>query len=885
MASALALLATLVFATPAADDRGAMLLGNGEIGETAWIDAQGTLECVPQRGDCWDETLCHPKMGTVRIRTGLPVDAGSFEQALDEETAVLRARWRSRGVGVSLVHRVDRFVPALVTELETSAPCRPTCETEAWHVYEGGLTNIPASLLPSWFGDARDAEGRPVSFARSSDVVLSNGWYHANRKETLDDVFSRIDAWQGVKGLARPDLLRGRVYGCLSAQRPAAGPARKFRFVTAVVTLARGDAAGWRRLAEKAVCDALVADRARHERAWRAFSERTRLVVTPSRSARAAPRGAVVCRETAAVSRAYRLQRYLFACAGRSSFPILFNGSLFTTARPGGAFGAREYRRWGDGNLWQNGRLAYYPLLMSGDVELTDALVAAYADPALLAFWGQRARRWFGPLQKGAMFAECTHPWGDTFPRIYGTALPFERRASVLQDHVSHKYSWTGMLEFSNFLLDRWEWTDDEAFLTETALPAIGAFLSFFDSRYEVGRDGKYVMSPMQVIETWVDARDPVTEVAGLRQVSARLNRLDRRFGTPEERALWRRVAERTPDISLARGRDGRVVIAPARDWGIRLNHETPELYPSFPYRLVSFEKPNAAIGRATYFNRTGGDRVGWCPTGCFAAALGLAGEARRDVAHRALVNSAPGWRWPAYWGPNFDWMPDQCAGGNLMSAAQLMLMQCEGGRIWLLPAWPRDWDCSFRLHAPRRTTVEGRVVDGQVVDLVVTPASRRKDVTVCPAQDDPDPVIEEPPPAARLGAAIELTLRGDVHGAPWPADRRIRQRLLAKAVRDDGTTEREADAMAYVTVNGCARLVSVDSGEVALDAAGGDLSPKRLREGVLTVVVEPTGEEGDVTVTVECPGIGSPHARAHCGAPRRVRHAEGSLPTDTGLR
>ena len=51
MASALALLATLAFATPAADDRGAMLLGNGEIGETAWIDAQGTLECVPLRGE------------------------------------------------------------------------------------------------------------------------------------------------------------------------------------------------------------------------------------------------------------------------------------------------------------------------------------------------------------------------------------------------------------------------------------------------------------------------------------------------------------------------------------------------------------------------------------------------------------------------------------------------------------------------------------------------------------------------------------------------------------------------------------------------------------------------------------------------------------------
>ena len=41
------------------------------------------------------------------------------------------------------------------------------------------------------------------------------------------------------------------------------------------------------------------------------------------------------------------------------------------------------------------------------------------------------------------------------------------------------------------------------------------------------------------------------------------------------------------------------------------------------------------------------------------------------------------------------------------MIALQRMLMQCEGDRILLLPAWPKDWDVSFKLHAPRQTTVE----------------------------------------------------------------------------------------------------------------------------------------------------------------------------------
>jgi len=75
--------------------------------------------------------------------------------------------------------------------------------------------------------------------------------------------------------------------------------------------------------------------------------------------------------------------------------------------------------------------------------------------------------------------------------------------------------------------------------------------------------------------------------------------------------------------------------------------------------------------------------------------------------------------------------VPDQDHGSVLLATAQSMLMQTEGQRIWLLPAWPKDWDCDFRLHAPGRTTLTGRVRGGKVEDLVVTPAARAKDVVV----------------------------------------------------------------------------------------------------------------------------------------------------------
>jgi hypothetical protein len=69
--------------------------------------------------------------------------------------------------------------------------------------------------------------------------------------------------------------------------------------------------------------------------------------------------------------------------------------------------------------------------------------------------------------------------------------------------------------------------------------------------------------------------------------------------------------------------------------------------------------------------------------------------------------------------------------GGVLQLALQNILMQCEGRQIVLLPAWPREWDCDFRLHAPYQTVLEGTVRGGWIEDLRVTPESRRDDVVI----------------------------------------------------------------------------------------------------------------------------------------------------------
>jgi hypothetical protein len=185
---------------------------------------------------------------------------------------------------------------------------------------------------------------------------------------------------------------------------------------------------------------------------------------------------------------------------------------------------------------------------------------------------------------------------------------------------------------------------------------------------------------------------------------------------------------------------DGRKVrkLAPGEKYlKQRCNCENPELYPVWPFRLYGPGKPGLEEALAAYAHRGDHLDVGWGYDGSCAAVLGMTDEAARILKVKA-ANSHPAYRWPATWGPNFDWLPDQDHGSNLLETTQLMLLQADGDTLRLLPAWPKQWDVHFKLHAPRRTTVECVYRNGRIEQLRVEPASRRKDV-VCSLAKLPD--------------------------------------------------------------------------------------------------------------------------------------------------
>jgi hypothetical protein len=149
-----------------------------------------------------------------------------------------------------------------------------------------------------------------------------------------------------------------------------------------------------------------------------------------------------------------------------------------------------------------------------------------------------------------------------------------------------------------------------------------------------------------------------------------------------------------------------------------------------FPFRRIAVGRPDLDLGIRAFHARADRGDFGWRQDDVFAAYLGLADTVRDYLVGRAR-NKHVDSRVPAFWGPNYDWIPDQDHGGILLKTLQAMVMQTDGREVYLLPAWPKEWNVEFKLCAPYKTTIEGKYVNGKVKDLVVMPGERLKDVKI----------------------------------------------------------------------------------------------------------------------------------------------------------
>ena len=434
------------------------------------------------------------------------------------------------------------------------------------------------------------------------------------------------------------------------------------------------------------------------------------------------------------LTRGYVLQRFVNACGGRGAYPIKFNGSIFTVdAVDGGQQCDADYRRWGGCYWFQNTRLPYWAMLYAGDFDLMQPLFRMYRDALPLA--RERTRKYYG--HAGAFFPETMYFWGTYNNDNYGWNR--QGKPDGLTDNTYIRYYWDSALELTALMLDYYALTGDERFVRETLVPLAKDTLAFYEQHYpQRNAQGKIVFEPSQALETWHEATNPLPVVAGLRYVTQRLLSDVPAELAGEARMQCQRLRELLPDVPVQTS-DGQSRLLPAQRFERLANSENPELYAVFPYRLYGLGRPDLGIGRATFDVRGVKRTGGWTQDPIQAALLGLTDTAAAYT-YENFSNKHGGSRFPAFWGPNFDWVPDQDHGGVAMIALQQMLMQCDGDRILLLPAWPREWNVDFRLCAPQQTTVRAVWRDGKLATLEVTPERRRPDVVL------PDVVLPDTP-------------------------------------------------------------------------------------------------------------------------------------------
>ena len=724
---------------PGGTSSNSMPLGNGDIGINAWVENTGDLVLYVSKTNAWDENARLCKVGRVRVKFDPPLSAAAgFRQELKLRDGAIEIASTIQNQPVKILLWVDANQPMVRLQAEAGVEVSCRAEVELWRLRER-----PFGPDDSHSGNGvGQLDGKPTVLP---DVVVASSvpgvvWYHRNTRSLYDAVL-KVENLGALKAKFTDPLLNHTFGASLRGSAmvqdgpksvKSGKPAKRHELAVCVFAERSPTPAAWLEKLGRIERDAWRTgfDQSRQETAawWWNFWNQSWVIVDENAGAEGS--------ELSPVTQGYLLQRFIAASAGRGGSPVKFNGTIFTVpanpaASPETPDGDPDWRRWG-GNYWfQNTRLVYWPMLATGNYDMMLPFFRMFKEAIPLSM--ARAKACY-KLDRAAVFPETMYFWGLPNVGDYGLGNPGPEMASTyIRRHFNNGIELTAMM------LEYYNHTRDENFVRETLLPVAEPLIAFFGLHWpKRDADGKIVFDPSQALETYQTVTNPLPDIAGLHYVLPRLLALPERITTNDQRARWQGMLKLLPPIPTAEA-DGKKVMLPAAVHCGAANVENPELYAVFPYKLYGVGSPDLEIGRATFAKRANRNNQGWCKDSMQAACLGHGEEAGKLLAARARdINK--GAMFPAFWGPNFDWVPDQDHGSNLLSTLQLMLLQYDtaappnfsgksGGKIFLFPAWPKNWNVSFKLHAPQNTTVEGAVCDGKLTSLRVTPKSREADV------------------------------------------------------------------------------------------------------------------------------------------------------------
>ena len=721
-----------------------MPVGGGGIGCNVWVENNELLLYFSQSGS-FDENNAFLKSGRLRLKLSPnPFNKDGFRQELVVKNGYIDIQSGHDGIQASLRVWVDVFNPVVHIDISANKAIKAEAVYENWR-FADRVQKGKENNANSWKWASH------VPIITKPDHVISNQdeilFFHSNisptvfdatvKQQGLDSLKSRL--FNPLEGLTSGGILKANNFvkghqgegqylntkfksWSLVSKRPEKKQSLQiFLHHSQVSTIEE-----WNKQLKEIVNNY----KANHHKTiawWNNYWKRSFIIIDPAKAGT----------DSWQLGRNYQLFRYMLGCNAYGKYPTKFNGGLFTVdpvLTDTSIKGTPDHRNWGGGTFTaQNQRLVYWPMLRSGDIDMMTPQFDFYnrllptAELRTKAYWGHA----------GANFNEQIENFGFPNPTEYG----WKRSASFdpgVEYNAWLEYEWDTVLEFCMMMLQSQSYAGKDI---TAYLPLIKKALIFFDEHYQyqakklsnkaLDGNGRLILYPGSGAETFKMAYNASSTIAALKAVTAALLKLPAAHMNETERKYFEGLSNRIPPIPFTTFND-KPTIAPATVWSRVNNVESSQLYPVYPWGLYGVGRPGLDTARNTYWNDSFAlkfrSHVGWKQDNIFAARLGLTQEAKR-LNSLKLKNSDR--RFPTFWGPGFDWVPDHNWGGSGMIGLQEMLMQTVDNRIYLFPAWPKEWDVHFKLHAPQQTTVEATLKNGKIVSLQVLPVERKKDIIV----------------------------------------------------------------------------------------------------------------------------------------------------------
>jgi alpha-L-fucosidase 2 len=697
------------------DSKGSMPLGNGDITANVWVESNGDLMMYIGKSDSWSEGTRLFKIGRLRITmspnpfaTGQP-----FLQVLNLYKGEIDITAGNPGSQVNLKIWIDANNAVIRVEATGDHNFIMSCKTEMVRPTPHTIiTNDP--LISSYWGVGGDPSPPTESADLKTTKTGSIEWYHRNTSSPYQAILN--NASLSTFSTTYPDpylnltfgaLAKGTNFSVVNDSLLQSTSGNSFALSVYPYTAQTSTASLWDTQLASQVTQIDQTDTTtaytNHCTWWDAFWNRSWIFITGDAAA-------------TTVTRGYLLQRFMDACQGRGKYPIKFNGGTLTM--DSSATLNADYRAWGPAYWNQNTRLIYWPLLGSGDYDLIKPWFNQYMN--MLSIQTAATNKYYN--HGGAFFPETFNIFGLYTGDDWGWGNTTD---SANNRYI--RYHYQGALETLAQMLDYYDYTKDTSFVTNYIAPYATQVIRFFDQHWQ-RVNGKIYFAPSDAIETYWDCINPADYISGLRYTIPRLTVLSAPAITASLKSEWSNCYNSLPPLPM--NQDSTAVL-PAQVHGGTNNQENPECYSIFPYKIYGVGRPtNMNVGITTFSNRLFKNMIDWGQDPIQAPLLKFTDLAKQYVTADASASN-PNVRFPAFWGPIYDYLPDLDNGGALMMGVQNMLIQNVGDSIYVLPSWPATWNVDYKLQALDNTSV--RIISNgiNISQLTVTPSSRRPDVVL----------------------------------------------------------------------------------------------------------------------------------------------------------